>query len=181
MTKHVSPKEVLEHHMTEAHTNSTELRSLLITKLKSDRVASPTEIMRIVQRYGDNVERAIDIASKLLLNETRNKHIKIDNVLSTPKIDIVEFNSTVVVSNNLLKMMSSGVYRLAYASSPMYIGQSRKNTLKRIMEANERNIPIDGIMVELMPPELVLEREKFLIETLRPMYNITHNMRDELD
>ena len=51
--------------MQEAHERSIEVKELLLKKLKQDKVASPMEILRIVQKYGDNVERAIETASKL--------------------------------------------------------------------------------------------------------------------
>jgi hypothetical protein len=50
--------------MVEAHITSVEVRELLIAKLRSDKVASPVEILRIVQKYGDSVERAIECATK---------------------------------------------------------------------------------------------------------------------
>jgi hypothetical protein len=61
----LTPKEVLYLHMIEAHITSIEIRELLISKLRSDKVATPNEIFRIVKMYGDNVERAIEVAAKL--------------------------------------------------------------------------------------------------------------------
>ena len=61
----LTPRQVLHYHMEEAHLRSIEVKELLLKKLKQDKVASPMEILRIVQKYGDNVERAIETASKL--------------------------------------------------------------------------------------------------------------------
>src|SRR5215467_14931162 len=61
----LTPRDVLHHHMVEAHITSVEIRELLISKLRSDKVASPAEILRIVTKYGDSVERAIEVAAKL--------------------------------------------------------------------------------------------------------------------
>jgi hypothetical protein len=78
----LTPRDVLRHHMIEAHITSVEIRELLIQKLRSDKVATPTEILRIVTKYGDSVERAIETASKLAPYEH-------------PKLEAIEVKSEV--------------------------------------------------------------------------------------
>jgi hypothetical protein len=79
----LTPKEVLQHHMLEAHTTSIEIRELLISKLRSDKVATPNEIFRIVKMYGDNVERAIEVAAKL----APYVHAKLESVETKSEIE----------------------------------------------------------------------------------------------
>jgi len=62
----LTPREVLHYWMTDAHTNGQQLLELLVNKLKSDAVASPAEILRIVTKLGDHVTRAIDTSAKLM-------------------------------------------------------------------------------------------------------------------
>jgi len=68
--------------MVEAHITSVEVRELLISKLRSDKVASPVEILRIVTKYGDSVVRAIEVAAKLA-------------PYSDPKLEAIEVKSEV--------------------------------------------------------------------------------------